>query len=186
MNALAGQSQWQPAIWIPPLLLFFCQPPTSPSSPQKAPSLFCRSWTWKQSLPFTLHQLTPDISVVKKLFGSIDLRERLGGWEKRKINELYRDEGQVHMYARASPQQKASAGKESSATPNQLKIAHCRLRQQLPLRVNCLCCYFCGISALLVRCTVSPSLSRTHMLTDKTHFFTWGCSFHLQWLINLI
>lgn len=36
MNALAGQSQWQwiwqPAIWILPRLLFFCQPPTSPSS----------------------------------------------------------------------------------------------------------------------------------------------------------
>lgn len=35
--------------------------------------------------------LPPDILVVKKQFGSIDLRERAGGWEKRKIDRSYGD-----------------------------------------------------------------------------------------------
>lgn len=58
--------------------------------------------------------------------------------------------GQVHRYATVPRQQKANVGKESLVTPNQLKIIRCRLRQQLPLRGNCLCCYFCRVSVLLV------------------------------------
>lgn len=99
--------------------VFFCQPPTSPSSPRKAPKPLLEELNLEtvSALHAPLVNAWHFCGGKKRLFGSIDLRERPGGWEKRKIDELYRDEEQVHMYAGASPQQKASVGKRAQWLP---------------------------------------------------------------------